>query len=383
MNDPQQPSDPNQPHDPRPPVETDTVFTPPSPPPDQGYRYAAVPQPPQRRGVIATMGKVMGALFGAAALVALGFYLALFVAFASAEPVAGVQYRAGEITEKVAIIAVYGTIAEGNAEYVRLATDQVLKDETVKAVVIHVQSGGGLVGPSEHIHAHIQRMREKLEAEGRGVPVVASYESVAASGGYYVSCHADRIFADPTCITGSVGVLAQVPLMKDLFEEKLGVKMLVLEADSSPEKSIANDLWRDWDDRDISTMKDRLNAMHVRFKDIVRAGRVDTERMTAEQFETGTQGGAYMAEEALELGLIDEIGYIDDAIEYARKNSKIEAVNPMVVRYQVRPSGLMGMLTGAKTGHSVTLAEVSMDADNIRAVFNELSRPEVMFLYRP
>ncbi len=382
MNDPQQPTDPTPPSEPRRPVDTEGVFTQPTPP-DQGYRYAAVAQPPHRRGVLATMGKVMGALFGAAALVAVGFYLALAFTLASGEQIATDTYRKGELDNKIAVIAVYGLIDGGSAEFARHAADKVIADTTVKAVVIHVQSGGGGVNASELMYGHFQRMRRELDKQERKVPIIASYEAVAASGGYYVSCDADRIYADPTCVTGSVGVMAPIPVMKDLFEKKLGVKWMVLTAEGSPEKDVANNQFREWDDRDIDAVMSFLNANHDRFLDIVKAGRVATERMTEEQFAASTTGAAYLAAKAKELGLIDEVGYLDDAIEYARQEAGLGDVKPMVVRYRARTGGMMSVLFGHKAEYKVPLPEVSMDADSIREVFNELSRTEAMYLYRP
>lgn len=364
----------------RPPVDPQGVFTPPAPPPGTGYQYAAMAMPPAqpKRGVLSTLGKLAGVLSFAVAVFFIGFYLGIAMIAADASPVRAGSYRAGEGDEKIAIIPVYGSIADDTAEFIRLAVDATIADDRVRAVVLHIDSPGGFVGPSEQIHHHLQRLR----AARSDLPIIASYGSVAASGGYYVSCGADYIFCEPTGLTGSIGVIASVPIMKDLFEQKLGVKMLVMTAETSPDKDVANDVFRDWNERDTDLLRDHLTQMHERFLEVVQAGRVDTNRMTADQFDDSTRGLAYLADDALRRGLIDEVGYLDQAIAMAGERGGIASDTPPVVRYGVRLSPLAAMF-GAEAKPLAGLGALSLDANDLRRTLLEVSAPHMMYLYRP
>ena len=138
--------------------------------------------------------------------------------------------------ESLAIIPVRGTIDDQQSNFVRACVDHVLRDRSVKGVVLRVDSPGGGVTASDQIWHQMGRLQEA------GLPVVASFGSVAASGGYYVSCGADHIIAEETSVTGSIGVIAQVFTMEQLME-KVGVQPVTLVASGSPEKDVANDIF--------------------------------------------------------------------------------------------------------------------------------------------
>ena len=368
MSDPSQP--PQDSGQPRPPVNTEGVFNPPPPPPS--YQYQA----PRResRGLFWMIGKLFGAISIAFVLIAIGYYGALATVFSGGGKVSTELYRAGEGMEKVAIIPVEGLIEPDTASFVHDAVETVLADETIKAVVLWVDSGGGFVGPSEQIYHSIKRLKD------RGLPVVASYGSVAASGGYYVSCHADLIYAQPVAITGSIGVIAQLMTFEELLTEKLGINPLVVTAAGSPDKDTANTVLRSWTDTDRSELEHTLNAMHDRFREVVETGRVREGVMSAEQLASVTTGRAYMAEEAVENKLIDKIGYLSDAIHAARDRGNITAENPPVVRYGV-PLGVLSAIGIHATPPAEPLAQ--LDGKKLRKLMIELGTPEAMFLYAP
>ena len=353
----------------RPPVNTEGVFNPPPPPP--AYQY----QPPRResRGMFWLIGKLFGAISVALLLIAIGYYGALFSVLSGGGKVSTELYRAGEGMDKIAIIPVEGLIEADTASFVHDAVETALADEAVKAVVLWVDSGGGFVGPSEQIQHSIKRLKD------RGLPVVAAYGSVAASGGYYVSCNTDYIFAQPVCVTGSIGVIAQLMTFEDLLTEKLGINPLVVTATSSPDKDTANQVLRSWTDADRNELEHTLDAMHARFRQVVETGRVREGVMTADQFAAVTTGKAYMAEEAVENKLIDEIGYLSDAIDKARDMARITAEQPPVVRYGV-PQGVLSALgMAAKPNDPIT----ELDGKKLRKLMIELGTPEAMFLYAP
>jgi len=354
----------------RPPVDTEGVFNAPPPPP--AYNY-----PPQRResrGLFWMIGKLFGAVSIALVLIAIGYYGALATVLSGGGKVASELYRAGEGAERIAIIPVEGLIDADTASFVHDAVETALADETVKAVVLWVDSGGGFVGPSEQIHHSIKRLK------AAGLPVVASYGSVAASGGYYVSCHADEIFAQPVCVTGSIGVIAQLMTFEELLTEKLGINPLVVTAAGSPDKDTANTVLRSWTEKDTNELKHTLDAMHYRFVTVVKAGRVRDGVMSEQQLAEVTTGKAYMAEEAVAAKLIDKIGFLSDAIDAARDRAGITAETPPVVRYGV-PMGLLSAIGVHATRPIEPLNE--LDGRKIRKLMTELGTPEAMFWHMP
>lgn len=357
----------------RPPIDTGGVFSAPPPPP--GYPPYVAP-PRERRGVFAVLGKVIGAVSVALVLIALGYYGALATVLAGRGKVATELYRAGAGLEKIAIIPVEGLIMPETAGFIHDAVDTALADPNVKAIVLWVDSGGGLVGPSEQIYHEISRLKTA------GLPVVAAYGSLAASGGYYVSCQADYIIAQPVCVTGSIGVIAQLMTFEDLLTKKLGIEPVVMAAAGSPDKVVANQVFRSWDQADRDELQHTLNAMYRRFVTVVEAGRVKNGPMTPEQLERVTTGRAYMAEEAVadDHKLIDAIGYLDDAIEAARTRAGLSEARPPVVRYGV-PKGVSVSISRADAPSPPTLAE--LDGRKIRRLMMELGTPEAMYLYQP
>jgi protease IV len=270
---------------------------------------------------------------------------------------------------RVAIIPVEGVILDPAAEFVRSAVDHVLKDARYRAVVLRVDSPGGAVAASDQIWHQVERLKKA------GLPVVASYGGVAASGGYYVSCGADHIVAEETCITGSIGVIAQVFTMQGLMD-KIGVEPVTIVASGSPRKSVANDIFRQWDERDQETVLTMLDAAYAIFNERVRTGRggVITDPADIDRL---ADGSIYTASQAMEGGLVDSIGYLDDAIAQAESLAGLVRGRAKVLRIR-KPPTLMGALTGAEAAGA--LSAPLLDASALREAFGDLARPRVMYL---
>lgn len=280
--------------------------------------------------------------------------------------------------QKIAIIPIDGFIDDQAAAFIHDCVEQVLGDDDVKAVVLRVNSGGGMVGPSEEMAHELERLKREAK-----LPIIASYGSIAASGAYYVSCGADEIYAQPTCVTGSIGVIAQVLTFGKLLNEKLGIKPEVLTATTSPKKGIANDVMRDWNQADRADVQHLLDAMHGRFIEVVKQGRGHV--MSQEQLDAATQGQVFMAEEAVSAGLVDQVGHLSDAIEEARVKGKIVADDPLVVEYGWRPAGLVQTLLGSagRRGGDVKATGLNLDATTMRRAMGELGSPLMLYVYRP
>jgi protease-4 len=264
----------------------------------------------------------------------------------------------------IAVLNVSGVIDDGNASYAKQAIDAILEEDSVRAVVLRVNSPGGGVTASDEIWHNVQRLKEA------DLPLVASYGGVAASGGYYISCNADHILAQQTTITGSIGVIANIMTFQNLLE-MIGVKPVTLIAKDSPEKSVANDVFRNWTVKDKQKVTGILDAMYSVFYDRVQEGRggvVQNEKQLADI----ANGSAYTAQQALNNGLIDEIGYLDDALVVAQQRSGLTNSNPTIVHYS-RATPSFGDLLGVQSSE--------FSASDLRSMLQEFSMPKLMYLY--
>ncbi len=262
----------------------------------------------------------------------------------------------------VAILDVSGVISGATADYVRSAVDGMLLDENIRAVVLRVDSPGGGVTASDEIWHQVGRLKS---AE---LPLVASYGGLAASGGYYISCGADTILAQETTITGSIGVIAKVLTFQGLLE-KLGIAPVTLVAKGSPDKSIANDVFRTWDAKDRAEVESILNAAYTIFADRVREGRGHVIESPA-ALAAIADGSVYTAQEALSNGLIDDIGYLDDAVVLATKQAGLTGSDPTIRRYK-RRAAMFSLLGASSSGFS---------SSDIRGLLQELTLPRRMFM---
>lgn len=243
------------------------------------------------------------------------------------------EFRPGEPSERIAVIGVEGAIDGATSEEVGRAVRHVLDDPSFVAVILRVDSPGGAVSPSDRIWREVEKL--KLA----GLPVVASYGGMAASGGVYVSCGADHIVCEPTATTGSVGVIASVLTFGDLMD-KVGVRPETIVATGSPRKDDANDIYRAWNDGDKAVVQALLDRSYAIFVDRVMAGRggkVDDPDM----LRAALDGRILSADEAKAAGLVDAIGYLDDAIAEAERLAGLAPTTASVVRL-FEPAPLFG-----------------------------------------
>ena len=264
----------------------------------------------------------------------------------------------------IAVLDISGVIDGSNANYAQQAVKEIVENKNIRAVVLRVDSPGGGVTASDEIWHYLQQIKDA------NIPLIASYGGIAASGGYYISCHADHIIAQETTITGSIGVIANIMTFQDLLE-KIGVKPITLIAKDSPEKSVANDVYRNWTVKDKQQVNKILNAMYSVFYNRVKEGRshVITD---PKALEAVANGSIYTAQQSLQNGLIDGIGYLDDALVIAQQRAGLGNEEPTVVRLS-RKTAVFGGLFGAQaTGFTVT---------DLRSVIQEFSMPKLMYLY--
>jgi protease-4 len=347
----------------RPPLDPRGTVLPPPPPPG----YFPMYPPPQSQGKTrGVLSRMVGGLVASVLLlsIVLNFYLGSMVVAITSGPTEA-TYRDGDAKHRIVILPVEGAIDAAMADFVRKSLD-VLAKKPPAAIVLRVESGGGSVVASDQIwHA-----LEQYKTEHPSVPIIASFGGVAASGGYYVAAPAQHIFCEQTGVTGSIGVMAQVPTMGGLMD-KLGVQWETFAARGSPRKTIANDVFRPWDDQDRAAVEPFLDHAYDRFTQVVRQGRPN---LTVDQFAAATTGDAFTAAKAKDIGLIDDIGYLDDALAHAQQ--LVSPPKPSKVTMIRRPQSFgLGSLLGSR---QVDLT--SLKAEQISSLVTELATPRLAYV---
>lgn len=209
--------------------------------------------------------------------------------------------------EKVGLVRIEGPIIDSKA-----AIDEIKEysqDPSVKAVVIRIDSPGGAVAPSQEIYEEVR----KLAAAKK---VIVSMGSVAASGGYYIASPASRIIANPGTLTGSIGVIMEIPNIEGLLN-KVGVKTEVIK--SGRHKDIAS-AFRTMGKEERLILQDVLDDVHDQFIKAVAEGR----KMLPDDVRKLADGRVFTGRQAQKIGLIDELGNIEDAIKAAARLSGIK-----------------------------------------------------------
>jgi protease-4 len=181
---------------------------------------------------------------------------------------------------------------------------QYLEDDGVKAIILRIDSPGGGVGPAQEIYREVVKIKEKKK-------VVASMGSVAASGGYYIACASDLIVANPGTITGSIGVIMQFSNFEELLK-KIGIKGMVLK--SGEHKDIGSP-FREMTPEEKAIMQEVLNNVHQQFIQAVADGR----KMDRSKVAQIADGRILTGEQAKNLGLVDQMGNLQDTIDIAAK----------------------------------------------------------------
>jgi len=181
--------------------------------------------------------------------------------------------------------------------------DRAAKDPSIKVVLLRINSPGGTVTASDLLHEELIKFKKKT-----GKKIVVITMDMAASGGYYAAMAADVIYAHPTSVVGSIGVIAFFPNIHKLGE-KIGVDLRVVK--TGAHKDIGS-FWRDFTPEDQQILQGIIDSMQQRFLSVVHEGRPN---MTTETLQAVSDGRVFTAAQAKQLGLVDEVGYLDDAFE--------------------------------------------------------------------
>ena len=227
--------------------------------------------------------------------------------------------------DKVAVYYAYGSIIDNetsgifSSEHSIVGTktvddlNKLAKDDDVKAVVLRVNSGGGSATASEQIWRAIKQLKAKK-------PVVVSMGGAAASGGYMISAAADYIVAEPTTITGSIGIFGLIPNFSGLVTDKLGVTFDGVKTNKYTDYEENLVLGKD-NSEEMRYMQGYVDRGYITFLDIVADGR----KMKREQVDSIAQGRVWLAKDALAIKLVDKLGSLDDAVKKAAELAKVES----------------------------------------------------------
>jgi protease-4 len=238
------------------------------------------------------------------------------------------------------------------------------KDRDVVGVIIKINSPGGTVTASDIVYHELLSFKNQ-----KGVPIYAVITDVGASGAYYVASAADKLMAHPTSITGSIGVVAMKFNIEGLMA-KIGVQEETLK---SADKKDMMSPFRPSTKEEKEILQSIMDSLHQRFVDIVAAGRKGN--LSRKEVEPLADGRIYTSGQALESGLIDKIGYIEDAVEMMKESLRIDEAR--IVTY-VRPGSYKGTIYSASRGPGVVnLININADA------FSQAHGVRFMYLWSP
>jgi len=288
------------------------------------------------------------------------FMLLAAAAFSSSQMYLESVVKDGDMSSKIAVISIEGVINNETAKDVSRQIKQAASDSFVKALIIRTNTPGGGVSPSDQINHEIAKFREKT-----GKPVVAFMQSVAASGGYYTSVACDSIVAEPTVITGSIGVIMQFMGVKYLFEEKLGIYPVTIK---SGEKKDWPNMFKDITEEQVAYLEGKIvMPAYERFVELVVQGRSDV--LTEDQVRRLADGSIYSAPEALENNLIDQIGYFEDVVAAVESMAGIS--DAQVIEYS-KPFSFESMMAQSSFG-------INIDSTAVE----ELTVPKLQYIWKP
>ena len=241
--------------------------------------------------------------------------------FVSISDVALSEELNDKVDDEIAVYYAYGEIKEditgGFAQESTITSKQMTKDlqelredDDVKAVVLRVNSPGGSAYASEQIWREVQLLSKEK-------PVIVSMGALAASGGYYISCGANKIFAEPTTLTGSIGIFGMIPDATELLTDKLGLSFDVVKTNAHSDFGA---MGRPLNESECRLMQAYINQGYELFTGRVAQGR----NISQDSVKAVAEGRVWTGEQAMKIGLVDKLGNLNDAIAAAAKAAKIE-----------------------------------------------------------
>jgi len=274
---------------------------------------------------------------------------------------------------KIVVIPLSGTITSADSSLLSgssitpgLVSDYLWKveqDRAVKAIVLHIDSPGGEIEPCQEILWEIERVKETM-------PIVVSMGGTVASGGYYISTQADKIVALPTTQTGSIGVISQLVNVEGLLE-KLGIQIETFKGGKYKDMYWG---FRELTPEEEEIMQGMVDEYYEQFIDVVAEGR----GLNKEEVRSLATGQLYSGTKAKELGLVDELGDLDTAINLALE---LAGLKTAVVEYYQPPRFTLWSLLGFANAIQVRLSGLSAQDVVLLEVLSH-NYPQPLFLYQ-
>ena len=232
--------------------------------------------------------------------------------------------------DKIAVIYANGSISSGDGDEDQIGSDRLAKaikearlDDKVKAIVLRVNSPGGSALASDVIWREVL-LSKKVK------PTVVSMGNLAASGGYYISCAADRIFAQPNTITGSIGVFGLIPNLQKMLENKLGITIDTINTNKYSDMGTG---LRPVTEKEYTFIQSSVEKVYDTFTKRVAEGR----HMSQADVDSIGQGRVWTGADAIKINLVDELGGLNDAIAYAAKKAKLKDYKLLELPKQKNP----------------------------------------------
>lgn len=267
--------------------------------------------------------------------------------FASVTDVAKSETLDEKVDKQIAVYYAYGEIVQTPATGLGQTAPQIVgtkmiddlqklrQDDDVKAVVIRVNSPGGSAFASEQIWREVCLLKEKK-------PVIISMGGLAASGGYYISCAANRIFAEPTTLTGSIGIFGMVPDVSELITKKIGLKFDVVKTN---EMADLGSMSRPVSQAEGAQLQHMINRGYDLFTQRVADGR----GISQDSVKVIAEGRVWTGEQGLKIGLVDELGNLDQAVAYAAQQAQLQKYR--TVAYPAPENPFEQLLNEKKDGY--------------------------------
>ncbi len=211
--------------------------------------------------------------------------------------------------DKIGVLEIKGVILD--SKHILENLKRFVDDRNVKGILLRIDSPGGAVAPSQEIYSEIRKIHES-----GGKKVVASFGNVAASGAYYVASAADRIISNPGSLTGSIGVIMEMTNIRELLD-KIGVDSYVIK--SGEFKDVGN-ITRPMSERERQLIQSVIDDVYMQFVEDVAKGR----KMDVEKVKQIANGSIFSGRQALGLGLVDQLGSFQDAVDLLAELSEIE-----------------------------------------------------------
>jgi len=287
----------------------------------------------------------------------IGGFIMLFIVFFVIGIVGMMSDRDGSgwagFGDKIGIVEVKGQIY--SSENIVYQLRSYASNSSVKGILLRINSPGGVVGASQEIYDEVLRIRRDSE-----IPVVVSMGSVAASGGYYIACAGDYIYANPGTITGSIGVIMQYPIVKDLAD-KIGIQFQTIK--TGRVKDVGNP-YRAPNEADSLMLSAVINDTYDQFVEAVASNR----NLDREKVLEVADGSIFSGRQALELGLVDALGSYETAIEYLAEISGFTDEPRRLIQRERRERNILDLIGSL--------------ADEYLEPLKSAAGPQLLYLYR-